>query len=156
MKTQNLIKLSIFITLVAIVLLALKIYAPTPGWGGEIPGDNPPVTVETMVKIYMYFTDPNPNIGEVKSRIISPAELKSERVDVLIFPWEGKLKLEAVAPDGNKVTMYKNVMIDRGLYTERKYYFTWTTKQRGTHAVYVTLYNKEGVEVDSAKEVVNI
>ena len=156
MRPENVIRLSIFITLLAIVLVAVKIYAPVPGYGGELPGEEKPVTVETMVKLYMYLTDPNPNIGEVKSSIISPSEFRTEDVGIAIFPWEGKLKVEVVSPKGDKITMYKNVVMDRGFYTERKFYFLWKTKQRGVHEIYVTLLNKEGNVVDSEKEEITI
>ena len=156
MKERNLLIAAILVTLIAIVLVAVKVYVPLPWFGDTIPGSESPITVETSVKIYMYLTDPNPNIGEIKSRIISPAEFRTENVEILIFPWKGTLKLEVVSPSGSKLTLYKDVMIDRGLYTERTYYFTWTTKQRGKHTIYVTLYDDDGNAVDSKSGVITI
>jgi len=150
-KTKNTVML---VLIGAIILLTASLAF---GWWGETPtpppppppGDQPVATFETKVRMFNpVWADPY--IEWVKSEQTGVGSASISNPELLIFPWEGVLKLKVYYPQGQVQVQKKNVKIELndGLTAA----FTWKTKQAGEHTITAELYNKEGNLVDTKTE----
>lgn len=141
---QNVMGVALIIAALAIILYAVKPYLPDFILPPELPGENPPTTLQTTVKLKLLVPGGDPDIVSIYTEKVSTS-LRSEKAELMIFPWGGKLTLEVIAPDGSEVSITKDVKIDVG--ETKDYYFTWKTRQTGRHILIVSLINGEGVVV---------
>ena len=156
---RNLLGILLIVAGIAVIFYALSPYLPSITLPKEVPGPEPAVTFNTEVKLslgYLPGSDPSivsidtQRVGDVLSSIIN----QTKGGELMIFPWSGKLKLQVLAPDGRSVTMTKNVKIELG--ETKAFYFTWKTKQTGTHVLTVSLINGEGTTVDQKQVEVGV
>lgn len=147
---QNLVGGLLIIAALAIVIYAVQPYLPELVLPPEIPGNLPVKTIQTEVKITLNALGGDPNIDYIYSTEVGAAIASTEEAKIMLFPWQGTLKIEVIAPDGVTVSMSKEVKVELG--HSQIYYFTWKTRQSGTHIVIATLINGDGVVVGQKQE----
>ena len=115
-------------------------------------GSLPPVTFKTDVKISEPAWSLQPHIDYVKTEKVGGATASAGKPELLVLPWEGKLKMTVAYPSGDTVVYTKDVKIE--WWSERVYTFYWQTKQAGDHLITVELINGDGNVIDSKTETV--
>jgi len=121
-----------------------------------INGDNPPVTVVTMVKVSRFLIA-YPQIDWVKNEVKSGYVPSVESADITtqFLQFEGKLTVDVVAPNGQKERVGSiNIVLD--IQSSKVYTIPWQTRQRGVHTVIVTLYDKDGHILDQKTTTVDV
>lgn len=141
---QNVAGGILILAALAVILYAVRPYFPDFLPPPELPGDKPPTTLQTTVRLKLTLPGGDPDIVSINTQKVST--LYSEKAQIMIFPWGGKLILDITAPDGSTASITKDVKIDVG--ETKDYYFTWKTKQTGRHILVVSLVDGEGVIVE--------
>lgn len=153
MERKNIVGAILIALSVGIMLYAIQPYIPWFVPPANIPGNGPQTYWQTAIVVnHALFGDPY--IESITSSEIASGQSYTEKSEILLFPWEGTLKLEIYAPDGHKITLTKAIKIETN--EKKSFYFTWTTRQTGQHTLLATLINKEGAVVNQKQEVVDV
>jgi len=147
---QNLLGGLLIVAAIAIIIYAVHPYIPEFILPPEVPGDYPSKTFQTEIKLTLNALGGDPIIDYVRTYEVTTAIASTESPKIMLFPWQGTLRVDVIAPNGVSVSMDKTVKIELGY--SQIYYFTWKTKQTGKHVVVVTLINGDGVVVRQKQE----
>ena len=154
MERKNVVGLILVALSVGIVVYAVQPYIPWLTPPANLPGDQPQTTWRTGV-VVKHGIIGDPYIETITSTQVSGQGFAiEEKSEIMLFPWEGVLKLEVTSPDGHRVTLSKAIKIE--MNEKKTFYFTWTTRQTGQHTLLATLTNKDGTVVNQKQEVVYV
>ena len=139
------------IMVLAVALYGLGWYIPSIGpVPPSPPGPEPEIMLKTDVKVSYYWFQP-PKIEEVKSSIVSSQELEVGQPRVTLIPFNGKVVLEVLYPNGIRMTIgEQKVSVDKGC--DVTVHFFWKTRYNGEHIVIASLYDEAGNIVDQKTE----
>lgn len=147
---QNLVGGLLIIAALAVIIYAVQPYLPEFIPPPEVPGNLPAKTIQTEIKISLFSLWGDPDIDYIRSYEVGAAITSVEDAKIMLFPWQGTLKVDVIAPDGSTVSMSKEVKVELGY--SQTYYFTWKTRQSGAHTVIATLINGDGIVVRQKQE----
>lgn len=155
MERKNVVGALLIILSISIVIYAAQPYFPELQPPGDIPGDQPQTLLQTEIVVkHGLFGDPYIESVTTTQVVVSSQLYTPSGVEILLFPWEGVLKLEITAPNGHKITMSKAIKIETN--EQKTFFFTWKTRQTGQHTLLATLMTKEGTTINQKQEVVYV